>query len=1277
MNIKTIIVSLLFVNFFIGISNAQAPKVTPVSPDAASLAKMVNYPVNLNTGVPSISIPLYQIESGGMVLPITLNYHAGGFKINEKSTNVGLGWSLSSDIQITRSINGIDDFIPGRGYIYNTNMKTHYSYPSTYCPSCPYPLQGAAGLWGLNEYSLASGELDGMPDKFNYKLLNKSGSFYFQKNNAGDGYSIVTVPLDNIKITYNSGQFIIVDTDGTEYAFGSQGAIDLASIASKAVELSGNLNSEGGTCFDCKVTTWKAKTISNSTWTDQIVFTYVRTPDQRYLSNAESIEYFSKSSPSTPKYFRSNQINASNPTIDTYTHLMSLYPFYSLSAPKYFENFADRQSIFHLPDLGSQNQVIDNTYLGGGSAGGSSSAVAGLTVSKIEFRGGSVNFSGTDQLQSITVKDHNANEVRTFSFFQSYQNASLITEAKNANGVNFKGTMYLDSIKIKQGADTYETYGLLYKDKFCFGEHLKGSDAWGYPNLSTNERYASQSIISVPHQMHLETFYYNNTGQSTSYVNNVEFHIGNLSNTEMPDRVAAQRGMLKRIIYPTGGYVDFDFESNMYKVDVPPPNTFMVSSEPTSLQSVKMGGGLRVKAINYYTGESKYPAQQKYYRYGDLEDGIGLLLNTPSKPYDAATGMYTAFSFNQTMVYLTGPSNPNLGDNFQPIDPGCNTKQCLYVNSQELKRTYMPASSNSYTYPGGAPIYYNKVTEYNLDMGVRTGKKVYTYYKPLEFHSRYSALGKIPGTNIEVINSDGLMGAQKMAAEYKYANGKYSLLHSKEFSYSLYVKPEEVKVVYAFFNVVFNVIGGTFSGNTRDLYNKSISFATSSNYGQEFVSGEYGIQVGKLLLSSETERWQEGSQILSKVTNYSYEKKPYLQVSKIEQVDSKGQTIVKSLKYAYDFVGQPIYDTMISKNMISQVVEETVQNSTINKEISKQKTNYISVNSGSIVPGNIQNSYGGNPLETQVSFDSYDDYGNILQVTENNALVKSYLWGYGQRYLVAEILGKPYATVASNINVATLQGLINDGQIRTAMSDLRTALPGAMITSFTHKVLIGASSKTIPNGMMSFYEYDSFGRLKIIKDQSQNIVKKYDYLMRNPIKAFTNDLYYVNIPIMGTFTKRYDDLSVRVVNQVEFGGEYFSNDSGTAKAMAENLSETHGEAAALGDPDGPPQEIVQIILGAFYESNKPSPGGVYADFILDGNVVASRKFPSSGETHKTFYIVKGEYQVSIRQDDNFSGSVLKCDLTLSTGVFGNFPFGSSVDFVPGTSYKFFVNNNAY
>ena len=93
-------------------SQTSLPEVIPPSPTAASLGEYGDIPVSTYTGIPNISIPLYQIQSRDLSLPISLSYHAGGVKVEEEASWVGLGWSLNAGGVITRSIRGLDDLGP-------------------------------------------------------------------------------------------------------------------------------------------------------------------------------------------------------------------------------------------------------------------------------------------------------------------------------------------------------------------------------------------------------------------------------------------------------------------------------------------------------------------------------------------------------------------------------------------------------------------------------------------------------------------------------------------------------------------------------------------------------------------------------------------------------------------------------------------------------------------------------------------------------------------------------------------------------------------------------------------------------------------------------------------------------------------------------------------------------------------------------------------------------------------------------------------------------------
>jgi RHS repeat-associated protein len=95
----------------------QAPfaaNVVPPSPEAATLAAYADIPVDLYTGIPEISIPLYELKERDLAVPINLSYHAAAHKVEDQASRVGLGWGLRAGGAITRTIRGLpDEYGPG------------------------------------------------------------------------------------------------------------------------------------------------------------------------------------------------------------------------------------------------------------------------------------------------------------------------------------------------------------------------------------------------------------------------------------------------------------------------------------------------------------------------------------------------------------------------------------------------------------------------------------------------------------------------------------------------------------------------------------------------------------------------------------------------------------------------------------------------------------------------------------------------------------------------------------------------------------------------------------------------------------------------------------------------------------------------------------------------------------------------------------------------------------------------------------------------------------
>ena len=184
---------------------------TPATAEAYSFNKVGKLPMDLYRGKANINIPIYTIEVDGIKIPITLSYNTGGIRLNEISSSVGLGWSLSIPNTITKNVMGIDDdYAP----IFFKDYEKSFRYTNQnieYGSNDPR-IEEIANIY--------EGRVDTFPDIFNYYLPTISGSFIL---NNEKGY---TIPNQDIIIErVDENNFSILDNIGNKFLLSSKGAV--------------------------------------------------------------------------------------------------------------------------------------------------------------------------------------------------------------------------------------------------------------------------------------------------------------------------------------------------------------------------------------------------------------------------------------------------------------------------------------------------------------------------------------------------------------------------------------------------------------------------------------------------------------------------------------------------------------------------------------------------------------------------------------------------------------------------------------------------------------------------------------------------------------------------------------------------------------------------------------------------------------------------------------------------------------------------------------------
>lgn len=1038
-----------------------------------------------------------------------------------------------------------------------SNTSTTYLYPyNGYPGSFAEVTDREQEYKAINTYSdpyaLGSGGIstDLRPDNFYYDVLGSSGLFKFNQADA----KFVTFPLDDIKInkTLSGGKiqnFEIIKNDGVKIVFGD-GAVE------SSMKYNTNVNTNYNQVIDQswfikKITTLKNTTIDFSYIdnkydhsTDDRTFTYV--PYKAYTNNSDlyvvgdaystvekliktisfkegRIEFIyandradfplSQTNGTQPSP-RLNQIvlfDGNNTVIKTFRFYQSY--FIGNSSDGYTGSlYNDRLRLDSLTVEDNNLQVLEkykfdynsNTtipskrplkrdwwgYYNANSNNKyiNSSVNQIFTIKKITFpTGGERTFTFEDN--QVPWNNQYMAKLRELSndWFDAYSSNNLIINGSTLYDPFGSSNQTSSGAPVLSGTPPYNNVRTIYGDEFTIqgqtnttaeGISLSGYTTFIHPEITLSQlnqwaykieiglqEKAGTVFNDVPYTVTIDRY---RTSPAILPTNNFQLTIPSLTN-------GGTYRIFVRMTSPPNYVITTNYSQHTNAVLTYKKNNF---------HNIKVGG-LRIKEIADNDGYNNY---KTFYEYTDAGNyGSGKLVTAPEykeyviQKYPNGTPEQNTFYYGYRIS--SEPIFPLLKTQGSYV--GYTNVRKIQIGENETIKEEFIFSFNPSTRSGYMKEYFQETEPKPWQNGkLLVNKK----YKGAEVISEtifdyYGLTNETDKGYTEEINT-GLTEAGKTA---------YDLSIDRRYDNPVTIGSPPVKVFQPLYGSDNRTTyyDGTF---TRLLspFTKIPYFKTYSGFDK--------------LKSKTTKNYSNGNEI-THVENYYYDGLPTsLGMSRIEAVNSQNQTIVSKFYYPQDLAAEPNMTQMIDANRIATPVrKEQFINGT---KLFEEKLIYFqdpltslllprSVYSSSFPNNNpvISNPSVGQ-LELQVSYDQFDSYGNLVQYHEGSNTPVTLIWGYNHTYLVAKVVNANYSTIASLINQSVLDnGASTNQQIKDELNKIRTGLDGlrALVTTYTYKPLVGITSETDPTGRTVYYEYDTFNRLKLQKDEQGNILKKYCY----------------------------------------------------------------------------------------------------------------------------------------------------------------------------------------
>ena len=1111
--------------------------VVPPSPEAASLGRYAASPIGFYAGTPQISVPLVDLSTGPLNLPLSLSYNASGNRVEDMASWVGLGWSLSAGGVITRAVRGgADDQPSTNGFTNYFDVSTTYAYVQLDTASTNYLHQGAPTQLLVEA---ARGCADVQPDIFYFNFNGYTGQFLFNWQ-----HQLVVSSNRNVRIapTWTNGRILswrVTTEDGTQYVFA---AAEYTTTRPKTFNVA-NCTPATGNKF---ISSWYLSSVTDVNQEHRLNFSYesyLLNQGLRFTDALENAigdcadmrdEGVDRSSQGYSKIegLRLRRIKASSGSDTVAT--VELVPTTTL-----------RTDTIGVTGSQSANlRALDRVIL----RDGSDQEVR--TVYLAYYPG---NPTGRLTLRQVQPGRLSGQRLPGYVFTYNTQYplpADLRSRAQDHWGF-YNGAVQNDIIRslvpgcvlpavnerviVRDGADrevhpVYAQAGLLTQVQYPTGgysSYVFESNEYGYVNtspLADLQQYKTSQLNTGtsaggattglgPNACDDERVFFTvypkkntrspTTGGNISFPNDPRtivhltgsassagYDQGHKPFAELQDSASGQR-------LRWTGTADYTNPARTFDAYVPLyPGTYSLHARAcnyradgtngydgadmavfyprdTELITKKLAGGVRVRRIRDYSQVGDSTYTEKVFTYTEATNA------------DRASGCIYAeprYEYLSTYFWLdAGKAAPDKS----PVPTICDYWLRLAHNRTSLG-----------TMQGGF-IGYREVTVTNQVRQQPFSRSVYRFTSPVEYPDDIH--DEIPFAPAQ---SFGHRTGQLLSQlDYKQMNTGWVPVKEITHTYRFY----EANLPGLAVSNPNTLPNGTGVAGRIDFFKKS--FLTQLGYAQPASTVESLYDATGQYTHTQQQRFSydaTGTRLLIQHQQLS---------GTAEQVTSTfyplDYTQTRDSLYAQMsgslHVIAPIETVTIRRQLGSVgVVAATHESYGLQGDKLRLLTARQLRTTTPIDTGAYQYSariFGNSPdqrLVREVIIDRYDETGNVTQLHRVAGQPIARLWGYGRTYLIAEVQNATYADLVTVLGQATIIRLASlnpgsDATVQQLLQPLRMQLPQARVVTETYRPLVGISSRVNPDGRQLTYEYDAFNRLVRTRDEQGRILSQQQY----------------------------------------------------------------------------------------------------------------------------------------------------------------------------------------